>query len=263
MKPTTPPAFTVNSTQTFKRNTYALLFAGAALLFSTSVRSQSHSIIAGSLILQQSAGKTITVQPPQVGSQEYTNWTNAGSPSLQWSVPIPPVTNAVSGFVYPGPQGASSGPSQLLYWVYPGQSSSANGTAVSGGTSGTWNYATPTQLGLGGATITFGTTTPSSLSGNANNFTLDANSSYYRLDNSTGNPLDLTGLDNTGIPNGRMLTLVNTGTDPIVIKNHSSQSLGGNQFDLPGGADIILSQRGMATFIYDETSGYWELVSTN
>jgi hypothetical protein len=182
---------------------------------------------------------------------------------LQWTVPIPPVTNAISGFVYPGPQAASSGPSQLLYWVYPGQSSSANGTAVSGGTSGTWNYATPSQLGLDGATITFGTTTPSSFSGNANNFMLDANSSYYRLNNSTGNPLDLTGLDNTGISNGRMLTLVNTGADPIVIRNHSSQSLGGNQFDLPGGDDIILSQRGMATFIYDQASGYWELVSTN
>ena len=49
----------------------------------------------------------------------------------------------------------------------------------------------------------------------------------------------------------------------IVIKHQSSNSAVGNRFDLPGAGDILLAQRGTATFIYDAATGFWELISTN
>jgi len=114
-----------------------------------------------------------------------------------------------------------------------------------------------------GATITNTVNSPAGLTGNTNNYPIDGSSTYIRLNNTSGGPIDLTGIDNTSVANGRVITLVNISSDAIVIKHHSGQSSLGNQFDLPGASDIILGARGTATFTYDQTAGYWNLTSTN
>lgn len=118
-----------------------------------------------------------------------------------------------------------------------------------------------------GATITNTVNSPANLtSGPVNNYSVDGSSTYIRLNNTSGGSIDLTGINNTSVANGRSITLVNTSAasaDIIVIRHHNGSSTSGNQFDLPGGGDIILAQRGTATFIYDVVTGYWELTSTN
>ena len=102
---------------------------------------QVRALGAQALVLDDNAAHTITVQTPQSGSQAYTAWSNAGFPRLAWSLPIPPVAGAQSAFLYPGPQNVGSGAPLLAYWIYPGQLSSLSGSPVSGGATGTWNYA--------------------------------------------------------------------------------------------------------------------------
>ena len=114
-----------------------------------------------------------------------------------------------------------------------------------------------------GATITNTTNTPASIVISQNDYTVDASSTYIRLSNISGGSLDITGINSTGVANGRVVTLVNTSTNPIVLRNQNGASAPADQFDLPGGADILLAQRGTATFIYDATLQFWELVSTN
>ena len=132
---------------------------------------------------------------------------------------------------------------------------------------GTTNQVLGTSAGVpawtnNGATITNTTATPTALSASTDNYVIGASQTYIRLNNSSGHSIDLTGIDNTGVADGRNITLVNLGSDAIVIKHHGT-STPGNQFDLPGASDIILAQQGKVTFIYDNASGFWELQSTN
>ncbi len=114
-----------------------------------------------------------------------------------------------------------------------------------------------------GATITNTVNSPTALTSTPiNDYTIDGSSTYIRLRNASAGSIDLTGITSTGVTNGRVITLVNTSVNAIVIQSRTG-SASGNQFDLPGGDDIILGQKGSATFIYDQASGYWELVSTN
>jgi hypothetical protein len=115
-----------------------------------------------------------------------------------------------------------------------------------------------------GATVTHNISPINSLDGNANNYPIDPGTSYIRLASSAG-IIELSGLASAGVANGRVITISNIGAYAIVIK-HQGASAPGNQFDLPGGSDIILAHGGSATFIYDQStqqSGFWELVSTN
>jgi hypothetical protein len=98
------------------------------------------------------------------------------------------------------------------------------------------------------------------------NYTLNPSANYIRLTNTSGGSVNITGINSTAFTNGSVITLVNVSTAPadiIRITNQDLGSLPGNRFDLPGGQPLILSQKGAATFIYDATLTYWELVSTN
>jgi len=90
---------------------------------------------------------------------------------------------------------------------------------------------------------------------------------YIRLTNSTGATLNVTGVQvGTTFTNGSVITLVNVSAlpaDVIQITNLDGSSAPADQFDLPGGSAILLTQKGAATFIYDGTLAKWELVSTN
>ena len=116
-----------------------------------------------------------------------------------------------------------------------------------------------------GATVTNTMSAPIFLDANASNYPIDPGTTYLRLASSAGGIIELSGLGSTGVANGRVITIANIGGYAIVIK-HQGASAEGNQFDLPGGSDIILAHGGSATFIYDrvtQTPGFWELVSTN
>jgi hypothetical protein len=134
--------------------------------------------------------------------------------------------------------------------------SSGNVLTVSGGV--------PTWAPGGGTTnVSTFFTGGGSLAGNTDNLNITLSpATLYRLQNSTAGPIDLTGVNSAGSADGRVIILVNVSANPIVIK-HQTSSLAANQFDLPGGGDILLGFRGVATFTYDTSVGFWRLVSTN
>ncbi|MDP4199624.1 MAG: hypothetical protein Q8922_03375 [Bacteroidota bacterium] len=117
------------------------------------------------------------------------------------------------------------------------------------------------------STLSFGASkgvwTPEPLYSNADNYQLESGARYVRLLNSNTTSIDFTGLDRTSVLAGRVVSLINIGTSPIVIKNRSALSAPENQFIVPGGTDIILIANGMATFQYDDVLHGWFLNSAN
>src|ERR1035437_1762933 len=86
-----------------------------------------------------------------------------------------------------------------------------------------------------GATITNNVTTPAELIANTNNYVIDASSTYIRVNNADGGPIELTGISSVGVGNGRVITLVNVSATPansIIIRHQSASSSAGNQFYL-------------------------------
>lgn len=116
----------------------------------------------------------------------------------------------------------------------------------------TW---TGTQT-FGGVALT--PITQAALVANTDNYALSGSISNFRISSSA--PVNLTGI--TGGVSGRVLRLQNVGANAITLKSQTT-SVATNQFDLPGGADIILGPKAAVTFIYDGTLGFWEVVATN
>ncbi|HET9136360.1 MAG TPA: hypothetical protein VFO76_06980, partial [Candidatus Kapabacteria bacterium] len=85
-------------------------------------------------------------------------------------------------------------------------------------------------------------------------FTLGTANTLYTI--SSAAAADLSGLTD-GFA-GREITLVNTGSSYITIKNQGA-STGGNQFMIAGGDDAIMGPGATATFMY--VNGNWMLVS--
>ena len=112
-----------------------------------------------------------------------------------------------------------------------------------------------------GATVTNTINAVISLNGNTNDLALAAGSTYYPLSNTSAGAIDLTGMSSAGIIAGRHITIINTGTKVIVIRNQNANSAAGNRFDLPGGADLYVADKGEATFIYNGAA--WTLYSGN
>jgi hypothetical protein len=94
-----------------------------------------------------------------------------------------------------------------------------------------------------------------------NDLTISANASYFRISSSVNT--DITGINSTGAADGRLVIVVNVGTNTITLKHQDGSSAAANRFDLPGGGDVILGPRGTATIIYDGAASRWNLVSTN
>ncbi|HYM20825.1 MAG TPA: hypothetical protein VEW28_07470 [Candidatus Kapabacteria bacterium] len=115
-------------------------------------------------------------------------------------------------------------------------------------------------------TQTFGGTvyTPNApaalVAGNNNDVPFSASSSFFQISGASG--AVLTSI--TGGAVGRTIVLLNVGANPITLKSQQAAlGTGTNRLDLPGGGDIILGTKGAATFMYDNTNNWWELVSTN
>lgn len=117
------------------------------------------------------------------------------------------------------------------------------------------------------STVFFATSTgiwtPEPLMSSVNNYTLNITARYIRLMNISGASINLTGLDHTGIQNGRVILLANIGANPIVLKHRSAMSATENQFIVPGGTDVILAANGTATLQYDQWLQGWVLDATN
>ena len=94
-----------------------------------------------------------------------------------------------------------------------------------------------------------------------NDLTLSTSASYFRI-SSTMNT-NVTGIVSLGVSDGRLLIIVNVGTNTITLKHEDASSSPANRFDLPGGSDVILGSRGTATMIYDGADARWNLISTN
>jgi hypothetical protein len=113
-----------------------------------------------------------------------------------------------------------------------------------------------------GATITQATNTPVSLTTSASNYTINSAATYIRLTNTAAGTINITGINSSGVQDGRQITLVNVGTQPIQITNLDGSSNAADQFDLPDGP-VFLGPKGSATFLYDQALLKWELFGNN
>lgn len=143
-----------------------------------------------------------------------------------------------------------------------GGSLTLTGSPISLGGAGTVNLNTANPNSWTG-TQTFGAealtpNTPAAITTNTNDYGLSASNSYFRISSTIA--VNLTGI--TGGVSGRVLRLQNVGVNTITLKSQTT-SAATNQFDLPGGFDIILGPKGAITLIYDSTLGFWEVASTN
>ena len=178
--------------------------------------------------------------------------------------------NLTSTGTVPVGSGGTGMVSLTAYEVVAANSSGNALTQVSG-TGGAGQVLTSNGAGAlptwqqAGGTVTSNTasqTVPATEDLNASNA-----AGYVRLTNSTGGQLNVTGIQSAPFMNGSVVTLVNVSTaagDVIQLTNLDPAATSTNdQFDLPGNQPILLGQKGAATFIYDGTLNYWELVSTN
>lgn len=98
-----------------------------------------------------------------------------------------------------------------------------------------------------------GDISPAQITANQNDYnpTDLATASVLRLSSDASR--DITGL--SGGADGRVMTLFNVGSTPLVVKNQSTSSTAGNRFAL--GADMTLAADQSITIMYDATSQRW------
>lgn len=102
-----------------------------------------------------------------------------------------------------------------------------------------------------------GDITPTQIAANTNDYAPTGLSTASRLRLSTDASRNLTGI--TGGVDGRLLFLVNVGTNPLVLKDASTSSTAGNRFDF--GADVTLAGKQTAVVQYDATDSRWKMLA--
>jgi hypothetical protein len=91
----------------------------------------------------------------------------------------------------------------------------------------------------------------------ADNLLIGTDATNYRLQNSAGTVIQITGLDATGSHDGRVIILTNISSDPIILRHQHSSSLPANRFDLPGNSDVIIGAKGSYKLIYNSVIASW------
>jgi hypothetical protein len=114
---------------------------------------------------------------------------------------------------------------------------------------GTWQLAAAT----GHQTLA---TSPAQLTANQNDYN-PGTGVYFRLSSDASR--DITGIAN-GV-DGRRITLVNVGTNDIVLKNNDAGSTAANRLLTGTGADVTLGADDSAELIYDATTSRWRFTS--
>ncbi len=98
-----------------------------------------------------------------------------------------------------------------------------------------------------------GDLTPSQITANQNDYNPSSLSEASVLRLNSNASRNITGLQ--GGVDGRVLTVFNIGSNPIVLKNQSTSSVAGNRFAL--GTDVTLTTDQGISLIYDSTSQRW------
>lgn len=101
--------------------------------------------------------------------------------------------------------------------------------------------------------------TPSQFTSNQNNFALSATAAVLRV--STDASRNLTGIANSGtMQDGRVLTIVNVGSNNIVLTTEDTNSTAANRFAL-GESNVTLKASESLTVWYDTTTDRWRPIS--
>ena len=124
-----------------------------------------------------------------------------------------------------------------------------------GGSSGTGG--TGATAGGGGASTGSITSVSVSITATVNDFALSIANIYRITSSDSISPYAaLTGVA-SGTTFGRVISLVNVGTNPIVIPNQSALSLAANRFQMADGQDLDLLTNQNVSFWYDSVSNFW------
>lgn len=105
---------------------------------------------------------------------------------------------------------------------------------------------------------TWGATTPSQITGDQNNYNPGGQGVYLRLSSDASR--NITGLTFTSAQiSGEVHTIVNSGSQNIVLVNESASSTAANRFHNATGADITLTADQQASIWYDGTLSRWRV----
>jgi hypothetical protein len=106
------------------------------------------------------------------------------------------------------------------------------------------------------APTAYGSTSPAQLTGDQNNYDIGSGT-FFRLSSDASR--NITGLAN-GV-DGRVIFIVNVGSNNIVIQHNNAGSSDGNKILSGTGADITLAGNDSIQLIYDGISSRWRVLS--
>lgn len=119
----------------------------------------------------------------------------------------------------------------------------------------------PAGIGGGSSTLSnlvVGVNTDTQSSGTLDNYNIESESAFVRID-ATGD-ITLNGIESDNVEGGQLYYLVNVGTGDLTIVEDSAPDP--DDGILTGSGNITLLQNGTVTIIYDGTSGRWRVFST-
>jgi hypothetical protein len=108
--------------------------------------------------------------------------------------------------------------------------------------------------------VVYDVDSPTQWTGNQDNVPVPSDATVMRV--SSSGDIDLNGLSPTGATMGRIVVLVNAGTNAITLKDNNSGTVNAG-FILPGDADVVLDDDGSVTLMYDSNTGGWRVLSVN
>ncbi len=120
-------------------------------------------------------------------------------------------------------------------------------------------YPNPTVAQASGAFAWTGDISPSQITANQNDYNPSGLSGAVILRLNTDASRDITGLQ--GGADGRVITIVNVGTNPMVLKAESTSSSAANRFGFE--ADLTLASKASCLLAYDNTASRWRCIGAS
>jgi len=105
--------------------------------------------------------------------------------------------------------------------------------------------------------VTYGVTTISQFTGNQNDVSLDATKTIFRMSSSAN--MNVSGFANGW--NGRMIVVVNVGSNSIALQNQSTSSSAANRIITSSGNSIAMQTNEAISLIYDGVSSRWRPIA--
>ncbi|MBS1536545.1 MAG: hypothetical protein JST20_02205 [Bacteroidetes bacterium] len=114
---------------------------------------------------------------------------------------------------------------------------------------------------ISGGNLAYSTNSPNAYAANQNNLSLGlTNYTVFRI-SATG-AINLTGIDATGVNDGKLCVLINVGNNAITLQNDNAGSTATNRFRIKGGANLVLNADEVVQLMYDATTGRWRPIAT-